>query len=126
MPTPNQYGTDQHTDLYNALRQSQEGLHGFAKDEGYEALGSPGKRRSRGYAAQSLFAAVLLAAAGIRKVGVFLRKSKDQKDANGNRFVKRHKRVGEHATTHLPPGTKGARGDPEYDKGVDTPAQGAA
>ncbi len=112
------FGTDDHTDTYNALRQSQEGFHGFAKDEAYEALGSPGKRRSRGYAAQFLFSAVLLAAAGIRKVRVFLEESKDQKDANNDLYVIRHKRFGSHATTHLPPGTKGARGDPEYEEGV--------
>jgi hypothetical protein len=112
------FGTDQHTDTYNALRQSQEGLHGFAKDEAKEALGSSGKRRTRGYAAQSLFAAVLLAAAGIRKVRTFL--SRAVEDANGDLYVLRNKRKGDHAPTHLPPGTKGTRGDPDYDENVET------
>lgn len=107
------FGTDESTDTYNVLRQSQEGLHGFMKDEAKEALGSPGKRRVRGLAAQSLFAAVLLAAAGIRKVRIFLRNAKP--DTNGDLYVPRRKRKGEHATTHLPPGSKGTRGDPEYD-----------
>ena len=112
------FGTDQHTHIYNALRQSQEGLHGFAKDEGKEALGSSGKRRTRGYAAQSLFAAVLLAAAGIRKVRAFL--SRAVEDTNGDLYVTRYKRKDDHAPTHLPPGTKGTRGDPAYDENVET------
>lgn len=112
------FGTDAHTDTYNALRQSQEGLHGFAKDEGKEALGSSGKRRMRGYAAQSLFAAVLLAAAGIRKVRSFLAKAKT--DDNGDLYVPRNKRNDDHAPTHLPPGTKGTRGDPDIDENVET------
>jgi hypothetical protein len=116
------FGTDLHTDTYNALRQSQEGLHGFAKDEAKEALGSSGKRRTRGYAAQSLFAALLLAAAGIRKVGTFL--SRAVEDANGDRYVTRNRRTGDHATTHLPPGTKGTRGDPDYDESVETACDG--
>ncbi|MCK5927959.1 MAG: hypothetical protein KAG80_07170 [Nocardioides sp.] len=120
------FGTDEHTDTYNALRQSQEGMHGFAKDEGKEALGSSGKRRTRGYAAQSLFAAVLLAAAGIRKVRTFL--SRATEDTNGDLYVARNPRTGDHATTHLPPGTKGTRGDPAYDENVETAldTQGAA
>jgi hypothetical protein len=36
-------------------------------------------------------------------------------DANGDLFVTRHKRSGDHATTHLPPGSKGTRGDPDCD-----------
>lgn len=107
------FGTAEHTDTYNALRQSQEGLHGFAKDDAYEALGSPGKHRVKGLAAQSLFAAVLLAAAGVRKVRSFLFNALT--DENGDLYVPRRKRKGEHARTHLPPGTKGTRGDPDYD-----------
>lgn len=107
------FGTHEHTDTYNALRQSQEGLHGFAKDDAYEALGTPGKRRLRGLAAQSLCVAFMLAVAGIRKVRIFLRHAVE--DANGDLYVPRKRRKGEHATSHLPPGTKGTRGDPEFD-----------
>jgi hypothetical protein len=117
------FGTAEHTNTYNALRQSQEGLHGFAKDDAYEALGTPGKRRIKGRAAQSVFAAFLLAAAGIRKVRVFLRDAR--RDSNGDLYVPRRKRKGEHATSHLPPGTHGTRGDPDYDKS-DPDAQEAA
>lgn len=42
------FGTHQHTNIYNALRQSQEGFHGFAKDQGYENLDAPGLRRFQG------------------------------------------------------------------------------
>ncbi|MFC6285526.1 hypothetical protein ACFP3Q_06300 [Nocardioides sp. GCM10027113] len=107
------FGTAEHTNTYNALRQAQEGLHGFAKDDAYEALGTPGKRRIMGRAAQSVFAAFLLAAAGIRKVRVFLRNA--LRDSNDDLYVPRRRRKGEHATSHLPPGTKGTRGDPDYD-----------
>lgn len=105
------FGTREHTDTYNALRQSQEGLHGFIKDEAKEALASPGKRRIRGLAAQSLFSAVLLAAAGIRKVRAFLARAKA--DENGDLYVERRERTGDHATSHLPPGTAESRGDPD-------------
>lgn len=107
------FGTDEHTDTYNVLRQSQEGFHGFAKDDAYEALGTPGKRRVRGLAAQSLFAAFLLAAAGIRKIRRFL--SNAIPDERGDLYIKRVTRTGDHATTHYPPGTPGARGDPLTD-----------
>jgi hypothetical protein len=99
---PLQYGSDEHTDLYNTLRQSQEGLHGFAKDDAHEALAAPGKRRVRGKAAQSLFAAFLLAAANIRKIRAFLTNAKEDED--GALFVPRRQRVRDHARTGLPPG----------------------
>ncbi len=52
------------------LTRREVGTHGFAKDPAYEALAGPGKRRVRGRAAQSVFAAFLLAAAtSIRKIG---------------------------------------------------------
>lgn len=99
---PLQYGSDEHTDLYNTVRQSQEGLHGFAKDDAYEALAAPGKRRVRGKAAQSLFTAFLLAAANLRKIRAFLTNA--QQDQDGAFFVPRRPRVRDHARTGLPPG----------------------
>jgi hypothetical protein len=112
------FGTREHTNTYNALRQAQEGLHGFVKDDAKEALAAPGKRRIRGLAAQSLFAAVLLAAAAVRKVRVFLRNALTDPDT-GDRYVLRRTRKGEHATTHLPPGTKGTRGSPDDESDTD-------
>ena len=50
------------------MRNTIEGLNGFAKDPAHEALAQPARRRVRGIAAQSLFAALLLTAANIRKI----------------------------------------------------------
>ena len=99
------FGTHEHTDTYNALRQSQEGLHGFAKDDAKEALASPGRRRMRGLAAQSLSSALLLAAAGIRKVRVFLKKATP--DDNGDLYVLRNGAQGR--ARHHPPAARQCR-----------------
>jgi serine/threonine protein kinase HipA of HipAB toxin-antitoxin module len=50
------------------LRNTIEGLNGFVKDQAHEALAQPARRRVRGIAAQSLFTALLLIAANIRKI----------------------------------------------------------
>ena len=95
------YGSPEQTDTYNALRQAQEGFHGCAKDEAQEALGSPGNRRIRGKAAQTMMAAFLLAAAGLRKVDAFMREA--QQDENGDLYVMRRPRSDKPSP---PPGTK--------------------
>jgi hypothetical protein len=48
-------------------------MNGYVKDGAREALDNPMRRRDRGVAAQSLFVALLLAAANIRKIETFLR-----------------------------------------------------
>jgi hypothetical protein len=53
---------------YATLRNTIEGLNGFVKDTAHEALAQPARRRVRGIAAQSLFTALLLMAANIRKI----------------------------------------------------------
>jgi hypothetical protein len=53
---------------YATLRNTIEGLNGYAKDPAHQALGQPGRRRVRGIAACSLFTALLLTAANIRKI----------------------------------------------------------
>jgi hypothetical protein len=53
---------------YATLRNTIEGLNGYAKDPAHQALGQPGRRRVRGIAACSLFTALLLMAANIRKI----------------------------------------------------------
>lgn len=53
---------------YATLRNTIEGLNGYAKDTAHEALAQPGRRRVRGIAACSLFTALLLMAANIRKI----------------------------------------------------------
>jgi hypothetical protein len=53
---------------YATLRNTIEGLNGFVKDPAHQALAQPAPRRVRGSAAQSLFTALLLIAANIRKI----------------------------------------------------------
>ena len=50
------------------MRNTIEGLNGLIKDPAHEALAQPARRRVRGIAAQSLFTALLLMAANIRKI----------------------------------------------------------
>ena len=50
------------------MRNTIEGLNGYAKDPAHQALAQPGRRRVRGIAAQSIFTALLLTAANIRKI----------------------------------------------------------
>ena len=50
------------------MRNTIEGLNGLAKDPAHEALAQPARRRVRGIAAQSIFTALLLMAANIRKI----------------------------------------------------------
>lgn len=58
--------------LLHLLRETQEGLHGSAKDETKEEFGGATRRRVRGLAGNSTVALSLLAAGGIRKVASFL------------------------------------------------------
>jgi hypothetical protein len=53
---------------YATLRNTIEGLNGFVKDPAREALAQPARRQVRGIAAQSIFTALLLMAANIRKI----------------------------------------------------------
>lgn len=94
---------DEHTDTYNRLRQSHEGMNGFTKDDAHEALGVPGRRRVRTKVAQQLFAAFAFAAANMRKIRSFLERA--EIDSDGNYFVVRTVRKGDHARTGLIPGT---------------------
>jgi hypothetical protein len=53
---------------YATMRNTIEGLNGYAKDPAHQALAQPARRRVRGIAACSLFTALLLIAANIRKI----------------------------------------------------------
>jgi len=66
------FGTANHSGRYRSMRNSQEGFHGFSKDTAHEAIGDAGKRRKRGIAAQTLYAAMGLLAANLRKIVSFL------------------------------------------------------
>jgi hypothetical protein len=62
------YGAPAWHARYATLRNTIEGLNGYAKDPAHEALAQPARRRVRGIAAQSIFTALLLMAANIRKI----------------------------------------------------------
>jgi hypothetical protein len=62
------YGSPAWHAHYATLRNTIEGLNGYAKDPAHESLAQPARRRIRGIAAQSLFTALLLIAANIRKI----------------------------------------------------------
>ncbi len=62
------YGSPAWHNSYATLRNTIEGLNGYAKDTAHQALAQPGRRRVRGIAACSLFTALLLIAANIRKI----------------------------------------------------------
>ena len=54
------YGSPAWHTPYATLRNTIEGLNGYAKDPAHQALAQPARRRVRGIAAQSLFTALLL------------------------------------------------------------------
>ena len=62
------YGSPAWQARHATLRNTIEGLNGYAKDPAHQALAQPGRRRVRGIAACSLFTALLLIAASIRKI----------------------------------------------------------
>jgi hypothetical protein len=62
------YGSPAWHRSYATLRNTIEGLNGLIKDPAHEALAQPARRRVRGIAAQSVFTALLLMAASIRKI----------------------------------------------------------
>ena len=62
------YGSPAWHQRYATLRNTTEGLNGYAKDTAHQALAAPGRRRVRGIAACPLFTALLLIAANIRKI----------------------------------------------------------
>lgn len=92
------YGSPQHLNTYVRLRQAQEGFHGFAKKHAARAFANPEDRLVRGKAAQSIFAAFLLAAASVEKVRNFLAYAEDE---GGERWVEREPLV---LALRTPPG----------------------
>jgi hypothetical protein len=62
------YGSPAWHARHATLRNTTEGLNGYAKDTAHQALAQPARRRVRGIAAQSIFTALLLMAASIRKI----------------------------------------------------------
>ncbi len=69
-----------------------EGFNGFVKDPNYEALDVPGRRRCRGYAAQFLFATLLLMSANLRALVTFLTKEPTTQISTKTRTSRRRNR----------------------------------
>ncbi|MFF0221645.1 hypothetical protein [Streptomyces sp. NPDC004629] len=65
---PLQYGSEAWQRVYFRLRNSIEGMNGYAKDTLRERLENPGSRRIRGIAAQTILLAFQLAHANKRKL----------------------------------------------------------
>ena len=64
-------------------------IYGLIKDPAHEALAQPARRRVRGIAAQSIFTALLLAAANIRKIRAWRALTPDEKDSITRRARRR-------------------------------------
>lgn len=69
---PHAYGSSEWQKIYFRLRNSVEGINGYAKDDAQEAIERAGRRRIRGIAAQSLLLAFQLAHVNQRKIKAWL------------------------------------------------------
>jgi hypothetical protein len=85
---------------YATLRNTIEGLNGFVKDPAHEALAQPARRRVRGIAAQSVFTALLLMAANIRKIRAW----RALTDRNKTRITRRARQRRASLPGYLPDG----------------------
>jgi hypothetical protein len=94
------------------LRNTNEGFNGYVKDPDHEALDKPGRRRLHGVAAQSVATAVLLMAANVRKIRIFLGQKATQLTTPTGRRPRRRRsdplyrwqpQVGAPASTSDPP-----------------------
>jgi hypothetical protein len=94
------YGSPAWHARYATLRNTIEGLNGYAKDPAHQALAQPARRRIRGIAAQSLFTALLLMAANIRKIRAWRALTASDK----TRITSRARRRRTSLRDHLPDG----------------------
>ena len=94
------YGSPAWHARYATLRNTIEGLNGYAKDPAHEALAQPARRRVRGIAAQSVFTALLLVAANIRKIRAWRALTAPAK----TRITRRARRRRTSLRDHLPDG----------------------
>lgn len=67
-----QYGSEEWRAAYATTRNTIEGFNGMVKQGGHEALDDPSRRQVRGYTAQYLLSAFLVASANIRKIAAFI------------------------------------------------------
>ncbi len=84
------YGSPAWHKSYATLRNTIEGLNGLIKDPAHEALAQPARRRVRGIAAQSIFTALLLMAANIRKIRAWRALTASDKTRITRRARRRH------------------------------------
>ena len=94
------YGSPAWHARYATLRNTIEGLNGYAKDPAHEALAQPARRRVRGIAAQSIFTALLLIAANIRKIRAW----RALTDRDKTRITRRARRRRASLRDYLPDG----------------------
>jgi hypothetical protein len=94
------FGSMEWAQTYAAYRNTIEGLNGYMKDSAHENLAAPGRRRVRGIAAQSVFVAILVMAANIRKIAAHRALVKD---GLGQKVAMRAKRRRMSLTDHEPP-----------------------
>jgi hypothetical protein len=73
---PLHYGAPKWRKIYATLRNAVEGANGIAKDGAHAAIGDPTRRRVRGVAAQSIFAALAFMSTNIRMIRSFLREAR--------------------------------------------------
>ena len=66
-----QYGSQEWEDRYRPARSMVEGFNGYIKDEAHERIDQKANRRSRGFAANALVAAIGLVASNVRKIRSF-------------------------------------------------------
>lgn len=90
------YGSPAWQARYATLRNTIEGLNGYAKDPAHQALGQPARRRTRGIAACSLFTALLLIAANIRKIRAWRALTTDGKATAAQRARRRRTSLSDH------------------------------
>src|SRR5260370_4560183 len=90
------YATPAWQARYATLRNTIEGLNGYAKDPAHEALAQPARRRIRGIAACSLFTALLLMAANIRKIRAWRELTASGKPAAAQRARRRRTSLRDH------------------------------
>ncbi|WP_242910729.1 hypothetical protein [Actinomadura terrae] len=69
---PRAYGSPEWQKIYGRLRNTVEGMNGYAKADAHEGIEHGGNRRVRGVAAQSLLLAFQLAHANERKINAWL------------------------------------------------------
>jgi hypothetical protein len=104
------FESEEWTARYNTLRNTIEGFNGFVKDGSKEALDEPERRRVHGVAAQSIFTALLIFAANVRKIVKFLAEQRAIATGKMRRLPPR--RVGRSLVSYLPeaPGTEASPG----------------